>query len=261
MKVGRIIKVSGPLVVAEGMDESNVYDVVYVSNNRLIGEIIEMRGDKASIQVYEETTGIGPGDPVFSTGEPLSVELGPGMIEAMFDGIQRPLEPLRAIAGDFLARGTEVKSLDREKKWYFTPTVKVGDKVVEGDVIGTVQETPVVLHKIMVPIGISGVVTEIKEGEFTVVDDVCVLDGKIKLQMMQKWPVRKGRGYKRKLNPTVPLLTGQRVIDTFFPVSKGGTAAIPGPFGSGKTVVQHQLAKWADAEIVVYVGCMNVVMR
>ncbi|NLM42837.1 MAG: V-type ATP synthase subunit A [Clostridiales bacterium] len=255
MKVGRIIKVSGPLVVAEGMDESNVYDVVYVSNNRLIGEIIEMRGDKASIQVYEETTGIGPGDPVFSTGEPLSVELGPGMIEAMFDGIQRPLEPLRAIAGDFLARGTEVKSLDREKKWYFTPTVKVGDKVVEGDVIGTVQETPVVLHKIMVPIGISGVVTEIKEGEFTVVDDVCVLDGKIKLQMMQKWPVRKGRGYKRKLNPTVPLLTGQRVIDTFFPVSKGGTAAIPGPFGSGKTVVQHQLAKWADAEIVVYVGC------
>jgi len=255
LKVGRIIKVSGPLVVAEGMDESNVYDVVYVSNNRLIGEIIEMRGDKASIQVYEETTGIGPGDPVFSTGEPLSVELGPGMIEAMFDGIQRPLEPLRAIAGDFLARGTEVKSLDREKKWYFTPTVKVGDKVVEGDVIGTVQETPVVLHKIMVPIGISGVVTEIKEGEFTVVDDVCVLDGKIKLQMMQKWPVRKGRGYKRKLNPTVPLLTGQRVIDTFFPVSKGGTAAIPGPFGSGKTVVQHQLAKWADAEIVVYVGC------
>ncbi|HHY77579.1 MAG TPA: V-type ATP synthase subunit A [Clostridiales bacterium] len=255
MKVGRIIKVSGPLVVAEGMDEANVYDVVYVSNNRLIGEIIEMRGDKASIQVYEETTGIGPGDPVYSTGEPLSVELGPGMIEKMFDGIQRPLDSLREIAGDFLARGTEVKSLDREKKWHFKPAVKVGDKVVEGDIIGTVQETPVVLHKIMVPPGISGVVTEIKEGEFTIVDDICVLDGKTKLQMMQKWPVRKGRGYKRKLNPTIPLLTGQRVIDTFFPVAKGGTAAIPGPFGSGKTVIQHQLAKWADAEIVVYVGC------
>jgi len=255
LKVGRIIKVSGPLVVAEGMDEANVYDVVHVSNNRLIGEIIEMRGDRASIQVYEETTGIGPGDPVYTTGEPLSVELGPGLIEAMFDGIQRPLEAVRAIAGDFLARGTEVKSLDREKKWYFKPTVKVGDKVEQGDIIGTVQETPVVIHKIMVPIGISGVVTEIKEGEFTVVDDICTLDGKTKLQMMQKWPVRKGRGFKRKLNPTIPLLTGQRVIDTFFPVAKGGTAAIPGPFGSGKTVVQHQLAKWADAEIVVYVGC------
>jgi len=255
LKVGRIIKVSGPLVVAEGMDEANVYDVVHVSNNRLIGEIIEMRGDRASIQVYEETTGIGPGDPVYTTGEPLSVELGPGLIEAMFDGIQRPLEELRSIAGDFLSRGIEVKSLNREKKWYFKPAVKVGDRVEQGDVIGTVQETPIVLHKIMVPAGISGVVTEIKEGEFTVVDDVCTLDGKIKLQMMQKWPVRKGRGYKRKLNPTVPLLTGQRVIDTFFPVAKGGTAAIPGPFGSGKTVVQHQLAKWADAEIVVYVGC------
>jgi len=255
LKVGRIIKVSGPLVVAEGMDEANVYDVVHVSNNRLIGEIIEMRGDRASIQVYEETTGIGPGDPVYTTGEPRSVELGPGLIEAMFDGIQRPLEELRSIAGDFLSRGIEVKSLNREKKWYFKPAVKVGDRVEQGDVIGTVQETPIVLHKIMVPAGISGVVTEIKEGEFTVVDDVCTLDGKIKLQMMQKWPVRKGRGYKRKLNPTVPLLTGQRVIDTFFPVAKGGTAAIPGPFGSGKTVVQHQLAKWADAEIVVYVGC------
>ncbi|MGI5998183.1 MAG: V-type ATP synthase subunit A [Lutispora sp.] len=237
------------------MDEANVYDVVHVSNNRLIGEIIEMRGDRASIQVYEETTGIGPGDPVYTTGEPLSVELGPGLLEAMFDGIQRPLEPLRAIAGDFLARGTEIKSLDREKKWYFKPAVKVGDKVVQGDIIGTVQETPIVLHKIMVPMGISGVITEIKEGDFTVVDDICILDGNIKLQMMQRWPVRKGRGYKRKLNPTVPLLTGQRVIDTFFPVSKGGTAAIPGPFGSGKTVVQHQLAKWADSEIVVYVGC------
>ncbi len=255
MKVGKIIKVSGPLVIAEGMDEANVYDVVHVSDNRLIGEIIEMRGDRASIQVYEETTGIGPGDPVYTTGEPLSVELGPGLVEAMFDGIQRPLEPLRTIAGDFLSKGIEVKSLDRNKKWHFTPTVKIGDKVVQGDVIGTVQETPVVLHKIMVPIGISGEVTDIKEGEFTVVDDLCTLDGKVKLQMMQRWPVRKGRGFQRKLNPTVPLLTGQRVIDTFFPVSKGGTAAIPGPFGSGKTVVQHQLAKWADSEIVVYVGC------
>ncbi len=255
MKVGKIIKVSGPLVVAEGMDEANVYDVVNVSNDRLIGEIIEMRGDKASIQVYEETTGIGPGDPVWSLGEPLSVELGPGLLENMFDGIQRPLESLREVAGDFLSRGTEVKSLDRNKKWYFTPIVKIGDMVVQGDVIGTVQETPVVLHKIMVPPGISGTVTEIKEGEFTIVDDICTLDGTKKLQMMQKWPVRRGRGYQRKLNPTVPLLTGQRVIDTFFPVAKGGTAAIPGPFGSGKTVVQHQLAKWADSEIVVYVGC------
>ncbi|HHT50995.1 MAG TPA: V-type ATP synthase subunit A [Eubacteriaceae bacterium] len=255
MKVGKIIKVSGPLVVAEGMDEANVYDVVQVSENKLIGEIIEMRGDKASIQVYEETTGIGPGDPVYTTGEPLSVELGPGLIEAMFDGIQRPLDPLRAIAGDFLSKGVEVHSLDREKKWYFTPTKKVGDRVEAGDVIGTVQETPVVLHKIMVPYGVAGEIIDIKEGEFTVVDTICTLKGGKELQMMQKWPVRKGRGYKRKLNPTVPLLTGQRVVDTFFPVSKGGTAAIPGPFGSGKTVIQHQLAKWADSEIVVYVGC------
>ena len=201
MKVGKIIKVSGPLVVAEGMDEANVYDVVNVSNDRLIGEIIEMRGDKASIQVYEETTGIGPGDPVWSLGEPLSVELGPGLLENMFDGIQRPLESLREVAGDFLSRGTEVKSLDRNKKWYFTPIVKIGDMVVQGDVIGTVQETPVVLHKIMVPPGISGTVTEIKEGEFTIVDDICTLDGTKKLQMMQKWPVRRGRGYQRKLNP------------------------------------------------------------
>ena len=255
MKVGKIIKVSGPLVVAEGMEEANIYDVVSVSDFKLIGEIIEMRGDRASIQVYEETTGIGPGDPVYTTGEPLSVELGPGLINAMFDGIQRPLEPLRALAGDFLSRGTEIKSLDREKKWNFTPTVKVGDKIAQGDVIGTVQETPIVLHKIMVPYGVSGVVTDIKEGDFTIVEDVCTLDGSINLQMMQKWPVRIGRKYQKKLNPTVPLLTGQRVIDTFFPVSKGGTAAIPGPFGSGKTVVQHQLAKWADSEIVVYVGC------
>ena len=255
MKVGKIIKVSGPLVVAEGMEEANIYDVVSVSDNRLIGEIIEMRGDRASIQVYEETTGIGPGDPVYTTGEPLSVELGPGLIENMFDGIQRPLETLRGIAGDFLSRGVEVKSLNRDKKWEFKPTVKVGDEVQEGDVIGTVQETPVILHKIMVPIGVSGKVTEIKSGNYTIVDDICSLDNGKKLQMMQKWPVRKGRKYAKKLNPNVPLLTGQRVIDTFFPVSKGGAAAIPGPFGSGKTVVQHQLAKWADSEVVIYVGC------
>lgn len=255
MKVGKIIKVSGPLVVAEGMDEANVYDVVQVSDNRLVGEIIEMRGDRASIQVYEETTGIGPGDPVYTTGEPLSVELGPGLLEAMFDGIQRPLEEFRQLSGDFLTRGTKVDNLNREKKWHFVPTVRVGDKVVGGDIIGTVQETPLILHKIMVPIGVSGEVTTITEGLFTIIEDVCVLDGTHKIQMLQKWPVRKGRPFKKKLNPDVPLLTGQRVIDTFFPVAKGGTAAIPGPFGSGKTVVQHQLAKWADTEIVVYVGC------
>jgi V/A-type H+-transporting ATPase subunit A len=255
LKVGKIVKVSGPLVVAEGMDEANVYDVVQVSSDKLIGEIIEMRGDRASIQVYEDTTGIGPGDPVYSTGEPLSVELGPGLLEAMFDGIQRPLAPLQAVAGDFLTKGVDVPSLNREKKWNFTPAVKVGDTVAQGDVIGTVQETPLVLHKIMVPFGMSGTVTDIKEGEYTIVETICTLDNKSDLSMMQKWPVRKGRGFERKMDPNVPLLTGQRVIDTFFPVTKGGTAAIPGPFGSGKTVVQHQLAKWADAQIVVYIGC------
>jgi V/A-type H+-transporting ATPase subunit A len=255
LKVGKIIKVSGPLVVAEGMDEANVYDVVQVSDNRLVGEIIEMRGDRASIQVYEETTGIGPGDPVYTTGEPLSVELGPGLLEAMFDGIQRPLEEFRKLSGDFLTRGTKVDNLNREKKWHFVPTAKVGDKVIGGDIIGTVQETPLILHKIMVPIGMSGEITSITEGMFTIIEDICVIDGTQKIQMLQKWPVRKGRPFKKKLNPDVPLLTGQRVIDTFFPVAKGGTAAIPGPFGSGKTVVQHQLAKWADTEIVVYVGC------
>ena len=257
MKVGKIIKVSGPLVVAEGMDEANVYDVVKVSDNKLIGEIIEMRGDKASIQVYEETTGIGPGEPVYTTGEPLSVELGPGLVTTMFDGIQRPLDAIRAIAGDFLTRGVEMPGLDRDKKWHFNPTVKVGDEVGPGDIIGTVQETAVVLHKIMVPPGVSGKVKSIEEGEFTVVDPVCVVEGdkEYNIQMMQKWPVRRGRPYAKKLNPDEPLITGQRVIDTFFPAAKGGTAAVPGPFGSGKTVVQHQLAKWADAEIIVYVGC------
>lgn len=255
MKVGRVIKVSGPLVEAEGMDEANVYDVVHVSEDKLIGEIIEMRGDVASIQVYEETTGIGPGEPVYTSGEPLSVELGPGILEKMFDGIQRPLESVQQLAGSYLSKGIDVPNLDREAKWYFTPTVAVGDFVEHGDIIGTVQETSVIEHRILVPKGISGNVKEILEGEFTIVDDICFLEDGTALQMMQKWPVRQSRSTREKLNPTEPLLTGQRVIDTFFPVTKGGTAAIPGPFGSGKTVVQHQLAKWADAEVVVYIGC------
>src|SRR5690625_1667579 len=237
------------------MEEANVYDVVQVSEDKLIGEIIEMRGDIASIQVYEETTGIGPGEPVYTTGEPLSVELGPGILEKMFDGIQRPLESVQDLTGDFLTKGVDIPSLDRKKKWYFTPTVSVGDFVSEGDIIGTVQETSVIEHRILIPQNISGKVTEIYEGEFTITEDICILDNKTAIQMMQKWPVRKSRGYQRKLDPTEPLLTGQRVIDTFFPVTKGGTAAIPGPFGSGKTIVQHQLAKWADAQIVVYIGC------
>ena len=258
MKVGRIIKVSGPLVVAEGMEDANVYDVVEVSKSKLIGEIIEMRGDRASIQVYEETTGIGPGDEVRSTGSPLSIELGPGMLEQMFDGIQRPLEALQAKAGDFLLRGVSVHSLNREKKWDFVPCVKVGDEVSQGDVIGTVKETTVVTHKIMVPPTVKGKVVEILSGEHTVDEIICKIEtekGIKELNMIQKWPVRRGRPYLRKLDPVRPLITGQRIIDTFFPVAKGGAAAIPGPFGSGKTVVQHQLAKWADAEIVVYVGC------
>ena len=255
MKVGKIIKVSGPLVVAEGMDEANVYDVVQVSDRKLIGEIIEMRHDRASIQVYEETTGIGPGEPVYTTGEPLSVELGPGLIESMFDGIQRPLNAIMEQVGDFLEKGVVAPPLNREKLWAFNPTVKVGDHVIHGDILGTVQETSVVLHKIMVPIGVSGIVKEIKTGDFTVLDTVCILESGKEITMMQKWPVRRGRGYETKINPDEPLITGQRVVDTFFPITKGGTAAVPGPFGSGKTVVQHQLAKWADSEIVVYVGC------
>ena len=258
MKSGKIIKVSGPLVVASGMEDANVYDVVEVSKDKLIGEVIEMRGDQASIQVYEETTGIGPGDEVYTTGAPLSVELGPGMIEQMFDGIQRPLVGLRDEAGDFLERGVTVNPLNRDKKWEFKKVANVGDEVEPGDVLGTVEETPVVTHKIMVPNGIKGRVKDIKEGSFTVADTVAVIeteDGDKELNMIQKWPVRKGRPYKKKIDPKEPLITGQRVIDTFFPITKGGTAAIPGPFGSGKTVVQHQLAKWADAQIVVYVGC------
>ena len=259
MKTGRIIKVSGPLVVAEGMEEANIYDVVKVGEKKLIGEIIEMRGDKASIQVYEETTGIGTGDPVITTGEPLSLELGPGLIESMFDGIQRPLDAFeRAAKSPFLVRGIAVNALDREKVWTFVPTVKEGDEVEAGDVIGTVQETAVVLHKIMVPYGVSGKVKSIKSGDFTVDRTVCVVEtakGDRELSLMQKWPARKGRPYATKLKPDAPMTTGQRVIDTFFPVTKGGAAAVPGPFGAGKTVTQHQIAKWGDAEIVVYVGC------
>ena len=258
MKSGKIIKVSGPLVVASGMEDANVYDVVEVSKDKLIGEVIEMRGDKASIQVYEETTGIGPGDEVYTTGAPLSVELGPGMIEQMFDGIQRPLVGLRDEAGDFLKRGVTVNPLNREKKWEFKKVAKVGDSVEAGDILGTVEETAVVTHKIMVPNGVKGKIKEIKEGSFTVEETIAVIEtekGEENLTMIQKWPVRKGRPYKKKVDPKEPLVTGQRVIDTFFPITKGGTAAIPGPFGSGKTVVQHQLAKWADAQIVVYVGC------
>ena len=258
MKVGKIIKVSGPLVVAEGMDEANVYDVVQVSDNKLIGEIIEMRGDRASIQVYEETVGIGPGEPVYSTGEPLSVELGPGLLEAMFDGIQRPLKEFQEVAGDYLNKGVAVPSLNRKTKWDFEPVVSAGEKVEAGDIIGTVQETSVISHKIMIPLGVEGTLKSIEKGSFTVTDTVAVVEtanGDVNIQLMQKWPVRRGRKYKQKLNPEAPLVTGQRVIDTFFPVTKGGTACVPGPFGSGKTVVQHQLAKWADAQIIVYVGC------
>ncbi|KEH97851.1 V-type ATP synthase subunit A [Clostridium massiliodielmoense] len=258
MKTGRVIKVSGPLVIAEGMEEANIYDLVKVGDKRLIGEIIEMRGDKASIQVYEETTGLGPGAPVETTGEPLSVELGPGLIESMFDGIQRPLQAIAEKAGSYLTKGIEVFSLNRDKKWHFVPKVKHGDKVKSGDILGTVQETEVVSQKIMVPYGIEGEVITIFEGDYTVEDVVCEIDtkdGVKKVKLMQKWPVRKGRPYAEKLNPEAPLVTGQRIIDTFFPVAKGGAAAVPGPFGSGKTVVQHQLAKWGDAEIVVYIGC------
>ncbi|WP_195972378.1 V-type ATP synthase subunit A [Clostridium thermobutyricum] len=259
MKIGKIIKVSGPLVVAEGMDEANIYDVCKVGEKGLIGEIIEMRGDKASIQVYEETSGIGPGDPVQTTGEPLSVELGPGLIESMFDGIQRPLDAfMEAAQSPFLTKGVSVKSLNRSRIWKFVPTVKEGDEVEAGDIIGTVQETAVVLHKIMVPFGVKGTIKSIKAGEFNVEETVCIVSTEKcdkELSMMQKWPVRKGRPYASKMNPVAPMVTGQRVIDTFFPVAKGGAAAVPGPFGAGKTVVQHQVAKWGDTEIVVYVGC------
>ncbi|MGT2743299.1 V-type ATP synthase subunit A [Streptococcus plurextorum] len=259
MKTGTIIKVSGPLVMASGMEEANIQDICKVGNVGLIGEIIEMRKDVASIQVYEETSGIGPGEPVVTTGEALSVELGPGILSQMFDGIQRPLDTYHeATQSDFLLRGVEVKPLSRDKKWAFTPTVSVGDRVVAGDIVGTVQETSVIEHRIMVPFGKSGVIKAIAPGDYTLEDTVYLLEtdkGEESLTLMQKWPVRRGRPFAKKLNPREPMLTGQRVIDTFFPVAKGGGAAVPGPFGAGKTVVQHQVAKWSDVDIVVYVGC------
>lgn len=259
MSTGKISKIAGPLVVASGMREANMFDVVRVSDSRLIGEIIEMHGDRASIQVYEETSGLGTGEPVVSTGEPLSVELGPGLIQGIFDGIQRPLEKIRELAGNNLARGIEVPALDREKLWHFVPVVQVGDKVVGGDILGTVQETDIVCHKIMLPPGLVGTVKSISEGDYTVTDVVGCIETANGVEqnfgLMQKWPVRRGRPFARKLAPNVPLVTGQRVVDTLFPIAKGGVAAIPGPFGSGKTVTQHQLAKWAEADIVVYIGC------
>ena len=258
MSTGVIKKVAGPLVIAEGMRDANMFDVVRVSNQRLIGEIIEMHGDEASIQVYEETSGLGPGEPVESMEVPMSVELGPGLITSIYDGIQRPLDDIMKVSGNSLKRGVEVPSLKRNLKWEFVPTAKVGDEVETGDVIGTVQETVLVQQKIMVPYEVKGTIKEIKAGEFTVEEVVAVVEtenGDRELTLMQKWPVRRGRPYKKKLPPKMPLVTGQRVIDTFFPIAKGGVAAVPGPFGSGKTVIQHQLAKWAEADIVVYIGC------
>ena len=255
---GTIIKVSGPLIVAGGMADVQMYDVVRVSEKHLIGEVIELRGDRASIQVYEETGGIGPGEPVVSTGAPLSVELAPGLIESIYDGIQRPLNIIREQAGDRIARGILVNALDHERLWDFVPVAQVGDELTGGDVLGTVQETEAVLHKVMVPPGVSGKLTWIHAGEANIMQPIARLeqDGKtIELPMLQRWPVRRGRPYAEKIAPTEPMITGQRVIDTLFPVAKGGVAAVPGPFGSGKTVVQHQLAKWADADIIVYVGC------
>ena len=260
VSVGKIKKVAGPLVIASGMGDANMSDVVRVSQERLIGEIIEMHRDEASVQVYEETSGLKPGQPVESTGAPMSVELGPGLISSIYDGIQRPLAKiLEATQSNLLPRGVEVPSLDREKKWTFVPTAEVGAKLIAGDIIGTVQETEVVTQRIMVPYGVEGELTSITGGDFTIEDVVAQVtsdDGTVHdLKLMQKWPVRRGRPYQKKLNPDVPLMSGQRVIDTLFPIAKGGVAAIPGPFGSGKTVVQHQLAKWADADIVVYIGC------
>lgn len=257
--LGTITKVSGPLIIAENMRDANMFDVVHVSSHKLIGEIIEMHGDLASIQVYEETSGLGPGEQVISTGAPLSVELGPGLISSIYDGIQRPLDEIMKKVGTNLERGVQVPSLNRNKRWNFVPSVSKGDKLVCGDIIGIVEETSAVIHKILLPMGFDGEVVDINSGEFTVTDSI----GKIKtesgkildLTLMQKWPVRRGRPYKSKLSPDAPLVTGQRVIDTLFPLAKGGVASVPGPFGSGKTVVQHQLAKWADADIVIYIGC------
>lgn len=259
LQTGTIIKVSGPLVMAENMSDASIQDICQVGELGVIGEIIEMRGDVASIQVYEETTGIGPGEPVVTTGEALSVELAPGLISEMFDGIQRPLDTFAEVTkSNFLSRGVQIPALDRTKKWTFEPSMSVGEEVSAGDVIGSVQETKVIAHKIMVPVGIKGTVKEVKQGEFTIEETIYIIEtatGEKEFTMMQKWPVRRSRPISEKLNPNVPLLTGQRVIDTFFPVTKGGAAAVPGPFGAGKTVVQHQIAKWADVDLVVYVGC------
>ena len=260
MSKGVIKKVAGPLVIAKGMRDANMFDVVRVADQHLIGEIIEIHGDEASIQVYEETSGLGPGAPVESTGMPMSVELGPGLISSIYDGIQRPLEKILETTGsNLLQRGVVVPSLDREKKWQFEPLLQPGAQVEGGDVLGTVQETDIVLHKILVPNGVKGVLKELNAGDYTVTEDIGAVETEkgetVKLQLMQRWPVRTGRPYRKKLSPDVPLITGQRVIDTLFPIAKGGVAAVPGPFGSGKTVVQHQLAKWADADIVVYIGC------
>ena len=260
MSTGTIKKVAGPLVIARGMGQANLYDVVRVSEQRLIGEIIEMHGEEASVQVYEETSGLAPGAPVETTGLPMSVELGPGLIGSIYDGIQRPLDDIMKVTGgNLLKRGVEVPSLKRDKEWHFVPTKNVGDKVIGGDIIGTVQETPIVSQKIMIPNGVSGTISEITEGDYHITDNVAKVtleDGSSReIGLMQKWPVRKERPYKQKLSPDRPLVTGQRIIDTLFPIAKGGVAAVPGPFGSGKTVVQHQLAKWAEADIVVYIGC------
>ena len=259
MSTGTILKVAGPLVIATGMRDANMYDVVRVSSERLIGEIIEMHGDQASIQVYEETQGLGPGEPVESMDVPLSVELGPGLMGSIYDGIQRPLNKIMEATGsNLLSRGVEVAALDRSRKWDFDATAKAGDAVEAGDIIGTVKETPVVVQKIMIPYGIKGTLKSISSGSYTVEDTIAVVKtdkGEEKITLMQKWPVRRGRPYAKKLPPDMPLVTGQRVIDAFFPIAKGGVAAIPGPFGSGKTVTQHQLAKWAEADIVVYIGC------
>ena len=259
MSSGVIKKVAGPLIIAKGMRDANMSDMVKVSEDHLTGEIIEMHGDEASIQVYEETSGLAPGAPVESTGVPMSVELGPGLISSIYDGIQRPLDKILELTGsNLLKRGVEAAALDRDKKWHFTPLKTVGDEVESGDIIGTVQETEAVLHRIMVPYGVKGRIKSINEGDYTVTEDVGTLitdKGETGLSLMQRWPVRRGRPYKKKLTPDAPLVTGQRVIDTLFPIAKGGVASVPGPFGSGKTVVQHQLAKWADADIVVYIGC------
>ncbi|MBQ8685100.1 MAG: V-type ATP synthase subunit A [Clostridia bacterium] len=255
---GKTVKISGPLIIAEGMADAKLYDVVRVSDKGLIGEIIELRGDKASIQVYEETSGLGPNEEVYSTGEPLSAELAPGLITGIFDGIQRPLTTLYFKYGERISRGVSVNNLDRERKWTFIPKVKVGDTVAEGDILGVVNETEIVEHRILVPVGFSGKVLSIGEGEYTIEEPIAEIntaEGKKSVAMLRKWPVRKGRPYREKLSPDKPMVTGQRVIDTLFPIAKGGVAAVPGPFGSGKTVVQHQLAKWADADIIVYVGC------